>query len=73
MSKNDYRSFTAADYELLAEQLRNGETAILPGMKGTPALDFADALARLGNQIGDMPIKMETIGDDLHVSRKVAA
>lgn len=73
MSTTDYRTFSATDYERLGEQLRNGETAILPGAKNTPVIDFADALARLGNQIGDMPIKMETIGSDLHISRKDAA
>ena len=72
MTKN-FRAFTAADYERLAEQLRAGDTAVLPGVRGAPVIDFADALARLGNQIGDMSIKMDTIGDDLHVSRKEAA
>lgn len=73
MSKTSYLEFDDDDFARVGKQITDGGVGVLPGMVGTPAGDFAAALIRLGSVIGDEPIKMETIGRDLHVSRKAAA
>ena len=72
MSKPSFTTFTDADFLRLAQELQRGDTAVLPGMSGAPAGDFAEALMRLGRLIGNMSIKMRTVNGDLHITRKMA-